>query len=214
MKKLYLIGDSIRMGYSPFVRFALDNIVQVYEPYENCRFAAYTYYALGDWEHNMRVGEDLDVVHWNVGLHDCIHFCNDEVMTPPEVYAKYIERIYNRLRFLYPNAKQIFATTTPVDETGYSFWLSRKNKEISILNEVALETLSGLEITINDLNNVAKSEYRSDMTHYATPAGREAFTRAVLENVCSCLGVDYTSLKMPDFADEGIVKWNEQQIMR
>lgn len=213
MKKLYLIGDSIRMGYSPFVRAALDGIVKVYEPAENCRFAAYTYYALGDWEHNMRVGNDTAAVHWNVGLHDCIRFCDDDVMTPPGVYGYYLRRIYGRLRFLYPGAKQIFATSTPVDEEGYSFWLSRKNEEIELLNRIALETLSPLEITINDLHSVAKPEYRSDMTHYSTPAGREAFTKAVLKSVCPALGVDYSSLTMPDFSDDGIVEWSKEQIL-
>lgn len=213
MKKLYLIGDSIRMGYSPFVKAALDGIVKVYEPYENCRFSAYTYYALGDWEHNMRVGEDLDVVHWNVGLHDCIHFCNDEIMTPPDMYAYYLKRIYDRLKFLYPNAKQVFATCTPVNEESYSFWLKRKNAEVDRYNEIALETLSGLDITINDLYSVAKPEYLSDASHYSSPEGREAFTMAVLKSVCPALGVDIDSLKMPDFADDGIVKWSKEQIM-
>lgn len=214
MKKLYLIGDSIRMGYSPFVRAALDGIAEVYEPYENCRFAAYTYYALGDWEHNMRVGEDLNVVHWNVGLHDCIHFCEDDVMTPPEMYGCYVKRIYNRLKFLYPDAKQVFATSTPVDEDGYSIWLSRKNSKIDILNETALKVLSVSDITINDLHSAARPEYRSDMTHYNTPAGREAFTKAVLKSVCPALGIDYASLKMPDFSDDSIIRWSKQQILR
>ena len=31
-------------------------------------------------------------------------------------YAPYVLRIYSRLKFLYPSAKQIFATSTPVRE--------------------------------------------------------------------------------------------------
>lgn len=214
MKKLYLIGDSIRMGYSPFVRAALDGIAEVFEPYENCRFAAYTYYALGDWEHNMRIGSDLDAVHWNVGLHDCIHFCSDGIMTQPDVYASYVKRIYERLRFLYPAAEQIFATSTPVDENGYSIWLSRKNCEIDTLNKAAVDTLSSLDVTVNDLHGIARPEYRSDMTHYNTPAGREAFTKAVLKSVCPALGIDFNSLRMPDFSDEGVVQWSKEQILK
>ena len=61
MKKLLLIGDSIRMNYDKYVAQALEGQVQVFTPYENCRFAAYTYYAIGDWEHQQRFGEDVEM---------------------------------------------------------------------------------------------------------------------------------------------------------
>ena len=54
MKKLLLIGDSIRMNYDKYVRQALEGKVNVLSPNENACFAAYTYYAIGDWEHNYR----------------------------------------------------------------------------------------------------------------------------------------------------------------
>lgn len=200
LKKLFLIGDSIRMGYAPYVREALKGRAVVYWPEENCRFAAYTYYALGDWEHMMRVGADLAAVHWNVGLHDALHFAEDDVMTPPEIYKYYLKRIYDRLKFLYPQAVQIFATTTPVNEAAYSYWLSRKNSEIDALNAAALEVFDGLDIRINDLHAIVTDEYLSDATHMNNPAGREAMTKAVLKSVCPALGIDYESLKMPDFS--------------
>ena len=42
MKKIVLIGDSIRMGYDKYVKEALDGVADVYYPGENCRFAQYT----------------------------------------------------------------------------------------------------------------------------------------------------------------------------
>lgn len=199
LKKLFLIGDSIRMGYAPYVREALKGKAIVFWPEENCRFAAYTYYALGDWEHNMRMGEELAVVHWNAGLHDAVHFAEEDAVTPPEIYAHYIGRINKRLGFLYPAAKQIFATTTPVIEEGFGYWLRRNNAEIDALNAAAVEALKDRDVTINDLHAVVCDEHHSDATHFNTPSGREVLTKAVLRSVCPALGIDYDTLTMPDF---------------
>ncbi len=202
LKKLFLIGDSIRMGYAPYVREALKGKALVYWPAENCRFAAYTYYALGDWEDKMRLGADLAVVHWNAGLHDAAHFAEDEAVTPPDVYARYIVRICDRLRFLYPDAKQIFATSTPVLESRYGYWLHRHNAEIEALNAAALDALKSRDIAINDLHAVPDETCFSDATHFNTPLGREVMTKAVLKSVCPALGIDYDTLTMPDFGED------------
>lgn len=201
-KKLFLIGDSIRMGYAPYVREALKGKAKVYWPDENCRFAAYTYYSLGNWENDMRLGADLAAVHWNAGLHDVVRFADEEPVTPPDIYAQYIVRIYNRLKFLYPAAKQIFATSTPVIESRYNYWLHRSNAEIDALNSAALNALEDCDIEINDLHAIVKEEYFSDATHFNTPEGREAMTKAVLKSVCPALGIDHDTLTMPDFNKE------------
>ncbi len=39
MKKVLLIGDSIRMGYDKYVKDALNEVAEVYYPTENCRFS-------------------------------------------------------------------------------------------------------------------------------------------------------------------------------
>ena len=143
MKKLLLIGDSIRMNYDHYVAQALEGQVKVCWPDENACFAAYTYYAIGDWEHKQRFGEDVDVIHWNVGLHDVIRFHYDDIMTPPEIYGYYLGRIIHRLRDVYPNAQQIFALSTPGRDEKYVLpWIVRKNKDIDKINEVALGVMA------------------------------------------------------------------------
>ena len=37
MKKIVLIGDSIRMGYCEYVKNSLRDVAEVYYPPENCR---------------------------------------------------------------------------------------------------------------------------------------------------------------------------------
>ena len=201
MKKLLLIGDSIRMNYDKYVRQALEGQVQVLTPDENARFAAYTYYAIGDWEHRQRFGEDVDVIHWNVGLHDVIHFHYDDVMTPPEIYGYYLGRIIRRLHDVYPNAKQIFALSTPVRDEKYVLpWIVRKTGEIDAVNEVAWRVMAEHNVPVNDLAAVVRryepDEIYSDATHF-NYNGSVILANAVLDAVCPLLGVtpDLTKIR-------------------
>jgi hypothetical protein len=59
-------------------------------------------------------GEDIDVVHWNAGLWDCLRLFGEEPHTPIEVYSYYIDRLCVRIKKICPNAKVIFATSTSV----------------------------------------------------------------------------------------------------
>ena len=194
MKKLLLIGDSIRMNYDRYVRQALEGRAQVLTPDENARFAAYTYYAIGDWEHRQRFGEDVDVIHWNVGLHDVIRFHYDEPMTPPDIYGFYLGRIIHRLRDVYPHARQIFALSTPGRDEKYTEpWLVRKNRDIDEINRVALKVMEENGVPVNDLAAVVRGydpdEIYSDATHY-NDAGAVILAKAVLDAVCPLLGVE------------------------
>lgn len=193
MKKLLLIGDSIRMCYDKYVAMAMEGQAQVLTPNENCRFAAYTYYAIGDWEHKQRFGADVDLVHWNVGLHDVLRFYNEDVMTPPDVYVYYLERIIRRLQTLYPNARQIFALTTPVRDEKYTEpWFYRKNRDVEAINEAALKLMTEKGIPVNDLYSVIKERAPDEIfdgaVHYNF-TGAKLLAEAVLNAVCPALGV-------------------------
>lgn len=203
------------MGYAPYVKRALEGIADVYWPEENCKFAAYTYYALGDWEAELRIGEDLDVVHWNVGLHDVIRFTGEEPVSTPEIYGYYVDRICRHIPVYYPNAKQIFATSTPIREELHGYWIDRKNEDIRRINEIAVETVKKYGIEINDLYGVIASapiEVFSDKSHFYNTLGRELTTCAVLRSVCPHLGVKFENLTLPDFSEE-IIEYSAKQIM-
>ena len=65
MKKVLLLGDSIRMGYDDYVKEELDGKCEViYDAEDNGRFAAYTL-----WQANQMFKHHghFDVVHWNNG---------------------------------------------------------------------------------------------------------------------------------------------------
>jgi len=202
MKKIVLIGDSIRMGYDKYVKEALDGVAEVYYPSENCKFAQYTLRFLHEWASKGEWGSDVDLVHWNVGLWDVCEIYGDEPVSSVEHYTDMIARIDKRIRLLFPNAKVVFATSTAVREEGYSGCFHRYNATIEKYNAAALKTLSGTDTVINDLyahtKNIAP-EYCSDMTHYNTPAGAAYMGGKVLSVICPLLNISAAEVKVEGF---------------
>ena len=113
MKNVLLIGDSIRIGYDKAVKKSLEPFATVSFPTENCRFAAYVLRYLHGYKQLVKDG-NIDVLHWNAGLWDCLRLFEEEPQTPVEVYTYYIDRICVRIKKLFPEAKVIFATSTSV----------------------------------------------------------------------------------------------------
>ena len=175
MKKVLLIGDSIRMGYDKYVAEQLAGKAEVVYPAENCRFAEYILRTLGDWREKLGI-DTLDAVHWNVGLWDTLRLTGDDgTLTRPEVYADYIARIQRRLMYYFPTAKYIFATSTPVWEEKFDPAKAvRYNRDIEQFNRIAVDVLADFPVEINDLYALMKDQPKSlysDMTHFYTPEG-------------------------------------------
>ena len=199
MKKLLLIGDSIRRGYDSAVKKTLEGKVNVFFPEENCRFAAYT--LRNFHEYLEQFGAKMDVIHWNAGLWDCLHLFEEDVQTPIEIYAYYIDRICIRMKKLCPDAKIIFATSTSVlsEKMGKDF--KRYNEEIEAYNNAAVEIVTKHGFEVNDLYAVSVSlpeEAHSDPVHYYTPMGTEAYTNKVLSAVAPYLDLD----EVPEYKEE------------
>ncbi|MBO5670506.1 MAG: SGNH/GDSL hydrolase family protein, partial [Clostridia bacterium] len=108
MKNILLIGDSIRIGYDKSVRTPLQGLANVYFPEENTRFASYVLRYLHEYK-GLVPGGHVDVLHWNAGLWDCLRLFGEDVHTPVEIYAYYIDRICARIQKIFPDAKVIFA---------------------------------------------------------------------------------------------------------
>ena len=192
MKNLLLIGDSIRMGYDKSVKMSLEGKANVIFPAENCRFAAYVLRSFHEYFDGVK-GENIDVIHWNAGLWDCLRLFEEDPHTPIEIYAYYIERICLRIKKLCPNAKVIFATSTSVLSEKMSKDFKRYNEEIEKYNEVAVGIVTKYGFEVNDLYAVSASlpeTAHSDPVHYYTPMGTEVFTKQVLSFVAPALGMD------------------------
>ena len=59
MKKVMLIGDSIRKGYDKYVKMALEDSAEVAYPKENCRFTPYVLRNLHTWLGDTGFGDGL-----------------------------------------------------------------------------------------------------------------------------------------------------------
>ena len=201
MKKIFLIGDSIRMGYDKYVMAALDDKAEVLFPEENSRFAEYVLRTVIDWKNNGKWGDDVDVVHWNAGLWDTLTLYEDGTLTPLNVYVDFIKRIHKRLTTLFPKAKLIFATSTPVLEDKYpDHKISvRYNADTRAFNEAAVAVLTELGEEINDLDSLVDgvpTDYYSDCTHLYTPEGTRLIGDRVLDVVCRAAKIEKPSAEV------------------
>lgn len=191
MKNVLLLGDSIRRGYDKSLEKTLEGKANVIFPEENCRFASYLLRYFHEYLKNVK-GDDIDVIHWNAGLWDCLRLFEEEPHTPIDMYAYYIERICIRIRKICPNAHVIFATSTKVIPERMTVNFKRYNEDIEKYNEVAKNIVEKYGFEVNDLYALSvqlPEEAHSDAVHYYTPIGTEAFTNQVLSYVAPALGI-------------------------
>lgn len=212
MKKIVLIGDSIRMGYDKYVKDALKNTAEVYYPEENSRFAEYVLRYAHEWKSDFKCGDDVDLVHWNAGLWDALEIFGDAPMTSFDYYGEAIKRIDKRLRLIYPKAKLVFATSTNVCEEMADPNFMRHNSTIEEFNRVALEALADTDTVINDLYSLTAAfprSYRSDWVHFYTPEGTDIIGGRVLSVICKLLGIKADEVDIENFSPE---KYSDKNI--
>lgn len=211
MKKVVLLGDSIRMAYDKYVKDALEGKAEVFYPSENCRFTPYLLRYVHEWKKKGEWGDDVDVVHWNAGLWDVLDHFGSGPVVPMEFYADYVRRIDERLRLLFPKATIIFATTTTVLEHQYTGYSKRRNSQIKEYNDAAIAALEGTGALIDDLYSVTKDmgeEYYTDKTHPYTPEARAILGGKVLDCICPLLGITPSDINMESFIPEQYTKEN------
>ena len=153
MKKVVLLGDSIRMiGYGKSVAELLGEKCTVWQPEDNCRFAKYTLRMLFDFQEDIK---GADVIHWNNGLWDASDLFGDGPFTPLEEYTQNILRIADVLQSY--GKRVIFATTTPT-HPDYPYHTIER---IRSFNEAVVPALKERGVLINDLFSVI-AEHRID----------------------------------------------------
>ena len=196
MEKVLLLGDSIRMGYDEYVQMAFDGVAEIYYPAENCRFSAYMLRNLAEWEKELfglGKGTQVDLIHWNVGLWDCLTQLDGEELTELEQYRHNLNRIYKVIKIVFPNAKQVFATSTAViDKWFEGERFTRNNAAVEKYNRAAREVLEPLGVEINDLYALTRElpdSCHSDGTHFNTKVGQRALTQQVVACLEKELGV-------------------------
>ena len=188
MKKVLLLGDSIRMGYQDFVKELLHGKCEVYyDAEDNGRFSAYTL-----WQMNQmfRHHGQFDAVHWNNGYWDMnVEPPMVEAIHPVEEYVHFLKR--NLMEIRRNGARPIFATTTPIlapgeaaDVTGTEADSIHYNDQwVQKYNAAAVELMQAENVPINDLYALCKEDpnyYKcEDMLHLTEEGYRRCAEQTV-----------------------------------
>jgi len=199
LPNIFIYGDSISIAYTPVVRELLDGKANVYRLHVNGGDSSSFVSKMetlhstmqnpkldGHWTH------EWDIIQVNVGLHDLKYVVNrsklDKVngtqVSSLDEYASNLKGIISFLSHHHPNAKLVFALTTPVPrgEPG------RHAGDAARYNDVALKVLkSHPEIVVNDLYSFTKPHHSEWWTKPGNVHFNTAGIRAQGEEVARVL---------------------------
>jgi len=151
MKKIVLIGDSIRMSYAASVRERLSGRAEVVYPDANCGNSMLVRENLHQWA----IASQPDIVHFNCGIHDLGWMPGERVPRfTVSAYVRNLRLIVERLR-RETSASIIFATTTPFLKPLDSNVPLEKCKPAAIVeryNTAAVRMMDRLGVPVNDLH--------------------------------------------------------------
>ncbi|NCU26182.1 SGNH/GDSL hydrolase family protein [Candidatus Nomurabacteria bacterium] len=174
MKKVLLLGDSIRLSYQSRVKEHLAGSAEVFGPADNCRFAKYTLWHADTWA---RENGKPDLIHWNNGIWDIFRINEDVgIFTEIDEYIKDLKRVLFELRKT--DARIIWASTTPVNNKSKDC----RNEDIDRYNAAAKSLMVSEEIEVNDLNSLIKGNidlYIAQDNLHLTQEGQAAAAKAV-----------------------------------
>lgn len=192
MKKILLIGDSIRQGYDYYVKEAFKGVANVRYPSTNCMFTTVILRYLAEWAENLECKADVDLIHWNAGLWDDLIMLDYRRLVPPEIYKENVYRICVIIEKLFPNAKMIFATSTPMNGDLIKRDCKRTNQDTQLYNRIACGVIERCGGGITDLYSVlekAPVSFHSDVTHYYTKEGTQLITETVVSGIEKALDI-------------------------
>jgi len=173
--RVLLIGDSISLGYFPFVQEALtgEAVVVSSGQCKGTRFVRENFDQIlatggGDW----------DVIHFNAGLHDV----KENRIVPIEEYETNLRDIIRRLKAA--NARIVWASTTPLAA-------DQQNKDVTEYNAKAKRIMEASEIPIDDLYTHMRprltGNQKPDGMHFED-AGSKLLAGFVVDSIRAALG--------------------------
>ena len=190
MKKVVLIGDSIRLGYEGTVKKELAGQAEVWSPVDNCQHTVNVLLNFWTWI----AQQQPDIIHINAGGWDVRNVLRGKPgnLVPLEPYRENVKRLLQLIAQT-TQARIIWATITPVDiannmkhhaATGHP---GRTEGDVERYNAAALEVARELGVMINDLHAVVMREGKQNMLCpdgvHMTEQGYEKLGKAVVEKI-------------------------------
>ena len=192
--RVLILGDSISIGYTPFVQQALAEEAVVVRPMrgegaENCAGTTNGLKHIDRW---LAIdGGKWDVIHFNFGLHDMKHVDargqnsndpNHGHQAPPELYAKQLNELVVRMKAT--GATLLFATTTPVPTGGVKPY--RDVNDPQRYNAIAVEIMKEHKVGVNDLYEFARprlEKIQQPVNVHFTNEGSQVLAQQVVEKI-------------------------------
>lgn len=174
--RVLIIGDSISIGYTPFVKESLDSVADVFHNPGNAQHAGTGLDKIEDWI----VGEEYNIIQFNWGLWDLCYRhtdsktqgnrdkINGEITHTVEEYTAKLDSIVSILKKT-TEAKLLFLTTTyvPENEAG------RFKRDAIRYNEAAKAVMEKHSVAVNDIYEQSLEIHKMhgkglDDVHYST----------------------------------------------
>jgi lysophospholipase L1-like esterase len=195
LPKVVLLGDSIRLGYTPSVKNQLAGGAIVVSPEPQGDDSDELLKNLEAWV----IRHQPDVVHFNCGLHDIKKSkTTGQFQVPPERYEANLRKIVGRIRNE-TKAIVLFATTTPILDdraakarsTADSDLLDENTKQY---NRIARKVMKELNVPVNDLRAVVaepatRAKLMADDGFHYTPEGYVKLGAAVAQFILKYMTV-------------------------
>lgn len=190
--RVLLLGDSISMGYTPFVKQQLSDIAEVQRPKANCGPTTRGLLRLDEWLGN----EAWDVIHFNFGLHDLKYVADGEQLVavdqgsqqvPIDQYMANLSTIAKRLKST--GATLIWCTTTPVP-AGAKGRVPGDSRKYNVAAHHALQQVLGEDLVIDDLFEFSQprlAEIQQPANVHFTKAGSEQLATQVSQSIRTAL---------------------------
>jgi len=164
MKKIALIGDSIRMGYQATVIELLASTAKVVSPDSNGGDSRNVLANLDEWVIDLKP----DIIHLNCGLHDIKReFATPEqTQVPLEEYRHNLETIFRRITAT--GAVLIWGTTTPVHYERHHAvkGFDRREEDVTAFNRAAREVACQFDLPVDDLYAAVMQAGRDEMVGF------------------------------------------------
>ena len=201
LPNVLILGDSISIGYTPFVKEMLAGKANVYRPTlengqpENCEGTTKGVRNMERWLTNSGSGSSFhqwDIIHFNFGLHDLKHVDpvtgensknrKDPLQADLKQYKKNLKTLVEMLKS--SGARLIFATTTtyPDDVEGVLRDAGMPLK----YNRAAIKIMNRQSIVINDLYNFMlprMNELQLPKNVHFKPEGYKELAGKVVERI-------------------------------
>ncbi|HET6427968.1 MAG TPA: SGNH/GDSL hydrolase family protein [Phycisphaerae bacterium] len=182
--RILIIGDSISIGYTPFVSEMLSGRAEVGHNDGNGGDARNVRAHLDEWLAEFRA----QIVHLNCGLHDIkVPFDSDARQVPLAEYRRHLTWVADRLKASPVTA--IWASSTPVVEAWHHQRkeFDRFNADVDAYNAAAAEIMTAAGIAVNDLHSIVAAAgpeklLSPDGVHFPDPG-----YRMLAEKVAACL---------------------------